>query len=89
MNTMIVFEGNNEVIVGNAASVNDLIRDWFLNGGRSLDDYDTYLVDGSEGYSFSSKIAGGSTSRTDFDVTALMPDPLRKALIDFGKLTDE
>lgn len=90
MTNLIVFENASEVIVGDAATVNDIIRDWFLNGGRSLDDYDTYLVDGSKGYSINSRIVQGHASgRKAYDVTQLMPNPLREALIDFGQLTEE
>jgi hypothetical protein len=89
MSKLIVFENANEVIVGDAASANDIIRDWFLNGKRILDDYDTYLVDGHEGFSFRSKITPGPLKRTAYDVTELMPNALREALIDFGQLTEE
>lgn len=89
MKDIIVFEGNSETIVGDAASINDIIRDWFLNGGRSLDDYNTYLVDGSKGFSITSKTTIGDGPRMEYDVTALMPNHLRMALVDSGQLTDE
>ncbi len=89
MKNIVIFEGANEVIVGSAASVNGIIRDWFLNGGRSLDDYDVYLVDGSEGFSLNTTFVADGVNQTEFDVTELMPNDLRENLIRAGLLTDE
>ena len=89
MNDIIVFEGATEVIVGAAANINKLIEDWFLNGERNLDDYDTTLIDGSEGLAISCLIHGEDGGSKRIDVTELMPNVLREALIEKGLLTDE
>jgi len=86
---LIVFDNETEVIVGNVASVNRLIEFWFLNSKRNLDEYNTYLIDGSEGAAIVSRVKVDDIGRTDIDVTELMPDHLRKALIDADLLDDE
>ncbi len=87
MTNVIVFEGQNEVIIVEAGNVNAVVKDWFLNGGRSLDDYDVYLTDVREGFAI---IAGTSFDgrHEDFDITELMPNVLREALVDDGLLTE-
>lgn len=90
MSDIIVFEGATEVIVADAASVNKIIEDYFLNGGRNLDEYDVSIADGHEGVTIETRIST-CVMRGDheFDVTALMPNVLREALIEKGLLTDE
>lgn len=86
---IIVFEGRTEVIIATAANVNDIVREWFLNGGRNLDEYNVYLADGSKGFDIRVGIDADSGSMVNYDVTELMPNALREALIDTGQLTEE
>jgi len=89
MKNLVVFEGLNETIIASASNINAVIKDWFLEGGRSLDDYDTYLVNGDEGFAVSSRLTSSDSDMKDFDVTELMPNVLREGLIEAGLLTDE
>ncbi len=86
---IIVFEGRTEVIIATAANVNAIIKEWFLEGGRSLDEYNVYLADGSKGFDIRVGIDADSASLVDYDVTELMPNHLRESLVDAGLLTDE
>lgn len=79
---IIVFEGRAEVIVATTANVNNIIREWFLNGGRNLDDYNIYVADGDEGFDVRVGLETDSPSLVAYDVTELMPHPLLQALID-------
>lgn len=88
MSNIIVFEGHNEIIIGDANNINDIIKEWFLEGQRNLDDYDRYLIDGREGTSFNTQITLNH-SLAQYDVTELMPNQLREDLIDAGLLTEE
>lgn len=88
MTNIVVFEGQTEVIIAAAANVNAVVRDWFLNGGRSLDDYDVFLADGQEGFAITTGTSFDGR-HTDFDITELMPNALREALVDAGQLTEE
>lgn len=85
---IIVFEGQDEVIVATAANVNAVIKDWFLEGQRCLDNYDIYLVDG-KGFSITTKVKFDDGNRVDFDVTELMPHSLREALIKAELLSED
>ena len=89
MTNVIIFEGRNEVIIVEAGNVNAIVREWFLEGKRSLDDYDVYLTDVRDGFSV---VTGGVTfndgQSNDFDVTELMPHDLREALIAGNQLTE-
>ena len=89
MTNTIVFEGSDEVIVVSAAKVNRAITDWFLNGGRSLDDYNIYLTDSDAGFQISTGVKFNDDEMKDFDVTELMPHDLREKLIGADLLTDE
>lgn len=83
MSNLIVFEGQDEIIVADAGTVNEVIKDWFLEGQRSLEEYDTYLVDASEGFTITSRgLRMDDYTRKEFDVTELMPADLRQELID-------
>ena len=37
---MIIYEGNDEIIVTTAEKEADCIREWFTEGGRNIDEYD-------------------------------------------------
>lgn len=89
MEQFIVFEGVDEVLVVSSAHVNDFIKEWFLEGERSLDEYDTYLVDGNKGFSVTTRVHMNNDDRKDYDVTDLLPNAVREALIEKGLLTDE
>lgn len=89
MTNLIVFEGKDEAIIVSAAAVNRAIKLWFLEGGRSLDDYGWYLVDADEGFSITSRSRLEFAKQKEFDVTELMPNELRQGLIDAKLLTDE
>ena len=88
---LIVFEGASETLVGDAAAVNKLIEDWFLNGERNLDEYDISTTDGGEGVMVCAKTVADTVGyeENNIDVVALMPNVLREALIAKGLLTDE
>lgn len=89
MTNVIVFEGRNEVIIVEAGNVNAIIREWFLNGGRSLDDYNWYLADVQKGFAVSTSVSFNDSGLIqDFDVKELMPNALREALIDADQLTE-
>ena len=53
---MIVFESSHEVIVTTAAPIADFIREWFIEGGRLLEDYEVYEVEANQGFSFTTSI---------------------------------
>ncbi len=86
MTNLIVFEGIEEVIIVSAATVNKTIKEWFLEGGRSLNDYEWYLIDADEPFSITTKICVDDGK--EFDVTELMPNELRENLIKAGLLTE-
>ena len=88
MTNIIIFEGANEIIVTTETNVNKTIELWFLNGLRNLDEYDVYSVGGDETAAFSTRFHSDGDGR-DYDVTELMPDVLRNALIEAELLTDE
>ena len=88
-NNIIVFEGADEVLVVAAGNVNSFIAEWFLDAQRNLNDYDVYLADASEGFAITSGIKFTDYKGDDFDVEELMPNELRKALIDAELLIDE
>lgn len=90
MTDIIVFEGATEVIVASATSVNKIVEEFFLEGGRNMDEYDVYMADGSEGVIIETRVSACiMRGDRDYDVTALMPNVLREALIEKGLLTDE
>lgn len=89
MNNAIVFEGRDEVLVVSAAKVNAFVKLYFLEGKRSLDDYDIYLNDIDRGFVVSVTPSFEDDHMQDFDVTELMPNQLRQDLIDAELLTDE
>ncbi len=78
---IIVFEGHDEVIIATAVNINTVIKDWFLDGMRCLENYDIYLADGKEGFCITHKMKFDDGERVDFDVTELMPNDLREKLI--------
>ena len=87
---IIVFAGVDETLVGDAAKVNKLVEDWFLNGERNLDEYDVYVTDGGDGVMVQSRSHAEIVGRRDDpDITQLMPNVLREALVKKGLLTDE
>lgn len=87
---MIVFEGITETIIGLASNSNELIRIWFLEGERSLDEYDVFRVNSKDGFSVSSRL-----SVTDYDEAVsvdlddIMTVDLQDQLIDAGLFVDE
>ncbi len=89
MSDIIVFEGTTEVIVANAGNVNKIIEEFFLNGGRNLDEYDVTIADGNEGVVIETRINAYGMKDSNYDVVDLMPNVLREALIEKGLLTDE
>ena len=93
MSNIIVFEGRGEVIVGDPHKIGDLIQDWFIDGQRNLDDYESYMIDGAKGAGFSYRVHSQCTpldiGSKDFDILTLLPDHLRDDLIERGILPDE
>lgn len=88
MTNVIVFEGDNEVLVVAAASVNAFIREWFLEGGRSLDHYNIYVTDVLKGFAVSASVRFNDSGLTqDFDINELMPADLREGLVEAKLLT--
>ena len=81
MSNIIVFEGHDEVIVATTVNVNAVIRDWFLEGQRCLENYDIYLADGKAGFSIESRLKFDRGDAQDFDVVELLPNDLREKLI--------
>ena len=77
----VMFEGENEVIVANSKSMDDIVKLWFLDGRRSLNDYDVYLLDGSKGFAFSSRIHL-DTVEEDIDLTERLSTTLQKKLLE-------
>ncbi len=88
---IIIFAGHNETLVGDAAQVNKLVEDWFLEGERNLDEFDVSVTDGGEGVMISARTHSDMVGfeDTNYDLIPLMPNVLRKALIAKGLLTDE
>lgn len=84
---ILVFEGRNEIIIGDPEQVETLVIDWFRDTGRSLEDYETYTVDGTEGFSFRTDITT-DTSYEYADVREMIPASLRAELNTLGALDD-
>ena len=89
MNNTIVFEGADEVLVISAGNLNNFIEEWFLEGKRNLDEYDVYVTDADAGFQITTRVKFSDDQMKDFDVTELMPNHLRAALIAAELLTDE
>ena len=87
MSDMVVFTSPYEVIIVAVEHVNKVITDWFLNGGRSLDNFDVYLEDGKEGFAILNQLHLNG-SQEDFDVIDLLPKSLIKQLVDANRLTE-
>ena len=84
---IIVFKGCNEVIIGDPEQVEALVESWFNDTGRSLEDYDTYTVDGSEGFAFTTDI-NDDVNREDVYVRDMISLSLRQTLNLVGALDD-
>lgn len=83
MKKIIVFEGTDEIIVANFKSIEKIVKLWFLEGQRSLDNYDIYLVDGDEGFSFSSRVCidtSGGEDISDIGIAKLLSKRLQDKL---------
>ena len=89
MNNTIVFEGADEVLVVSAGNLNNFIEEWFLEGERNLDEYNVYVTDADAGFQISTRVKFSDDQMKDFDVTEMMPNHLRKAMIDAELLIDE
>ncbi len=87
MSKIIVFEGTDEVIVGNADAADQIVTDWFLEAGRSLDDFDVYLVDGKEGSLIVTRVKLDSDSAEHVDVENVVSDELRIRMIHSGVIS--
>jgi len=84
---ILVFGGETEVIIGDPAKVEELVETWFNDTGRSLEDYETYTVDGSKGFSFTT----GMYTSTDYEyveVRNMISLNLRQILNSVGSLDD-
>ncbi len=81
MTKLVVFEGADEVIIVAAENVNTVVKQWFLEGQRSLDSYNVYLTDAAEGFSITTGVSFNDNQMKDFDVTELMSADLRKELV--------
>lgn len=84
---ILVFEGRDEVIIGDPEQAEALVELWFNDTGRSLEDYDTYTVDGSDGFAFITNITAG-TNREDVEVRDMISLNLRQILNSVGALDD-
>lgn len=84
---ILVFEGRNEVIIGDPKQVEALVESWFNDTGRSLEDYDTYVVDGSDGFAFTTDI-NADVNREDVYVRDMISLNLRQILNSVGALED-
>ena len=89
MTDIIIFESADELIVCDVSTVNRTIEEWFLKGGRSLDNFETHLVKSGDAAAFSTRFVADNVNNHDHDVIELMPDVLREALIKAELLTDE
>ena len=81
MTNIVVFEGVDEVIVATTVNINQVIKEWFLEGQRCLENYDIYLADGDGGFSVTTRLKFDDDQKKDFDVVELMPNALREELI--------
>ena len=86
MSKLIVFEGTDEVIVGNEEAADQIVTDWFLETGRSLDDFDVYVVDGKEGSLIVTRAKLDSDSSESVDVEDVVSAGLRRKMIDSGAI---
>ncbi len=84
---ILVFEGRNEVIIGDPEQVETLVESWFNDTGRSLEEYNTYLVDGSEGFAFTTDI-NADVNYEDVYVRDMISLNLRQILNSVGALDD-
>lgn len=44
---MIVYEGNGEVLVFESSVEHEMLQEWFVEGGRDLDEYERYVMERS------------------------------------------
>lgn len=87
MSKIIVFEGTDEVLVGSADAADKIVTDWFLDAGRSLDDFDVYLADGNEGTLILTRVKLDSNSDAEHvDVEDVVSDDLRRKMIHSGAI---
>lgn len=85
MSKIIVIEGTDEIIIGNADAADQIVTEWFLETGRSLDDFDVYLVDGKEGSLIVTRVKLDSNSNAEHvDIEDVVSDGLRRKMIDVG-----
>lgn len=79
---VIVFEGTNEVIIASAGSLTAIVKEWFLDGKRNLDDYNVYVTDADAGFQITTSVNFSDDQMKEFDVTELIPQHLMQELID-------
>ena len=84
---ILVFEGRNEVIIGDPEQVEALVESWFKETGRSQEDYETYTVDGSDGFAFTTDIHA-EVNREEVYVRDMISLNLRQILNAVGALED-
>lgn len=85
---ILIFEGRGEVIIGDPEQVEKLVDTWFNDTGRSLEDYDTYTVDGTQGFSFRSDIIADGGGLDNFEVREMISKALRTKLNEVDALDD-
>ncbi len=64
MTNIIVFEGNNEVIVCRQENVEEIVEEYFVETGRELEHYDVFLIDGKQAVRISADVSATITSKT-------------------------
>jgi len=80
---LIVFEGCNEVIVAPSGCLTNVIQTYFVDGGRDIEEYDVYTVDGDAGVSFTAGIKRDHADCVvDVDLEQLLPVATMDELLD-------
>ncbi len=77
MTDIIVFEGNDEVIICKSEYVAQVIEDFFLGTGRELNEFEVSLIKGKEALHISTRIVVDKNQSENFDVMSMLPLSLR------------
>lgn len=89
MSKIIVIEGTDEIIIGSASAADSIISEWFVETGRSLVDFDIYLLDGDEGGLIQTRVKLASDSDAEHvDVSEVVSQELFEQLDALGMIID-
>ncbi len=77
MTDIIVFEGEDEVIICKSDCVAKVVKDFFIDTGRELNEFEVSLIKGKEALHISTRIVVDKNQSENFDVMSMLPLSLR------------